>query len=188
MKWAAVGCLVLAALAAFAVSRYRHIEADLRGSFEEIDAAWQQLDDDVQRRADLVPNLSAAVARFVPPDPAVTGRLSTARDTLLSDQTPSVKITAYNEMNAGIGSLLAAAEKAAALRRRRDFQTLEYELESTENRIAQSRSVYNDAVQKYNIKLALFPANLVATMAGYRPWTAYFRTPARTTGKEAKGS
>ena len=188
MKLIAVGCLALAVLAAVAVSQYRHIQADLRASYEAIDTAWQQVDDDVEKRADLVPNLTASVARFVPPHPAITGKLTAARETLLSDQTAYVKITAYNEMNAAIGSLLALAEKTPALRRRRDFLALEYELESTENRIAQSRSQYNDAVQKYNIKLALFPANFVAAMSGYRPWTAYFRTPAHPLGKEANGS
>ena len=88
-------------------------------------------------------------------------------------------------MNAAIGSLLAVAERTPKLRRRRDFLALQYELESSENRIAQSRSLYNDAVQKYNIKLALFPANLVAAVSGYRPWTAYFRTPAHPPQNEA---
>lgn len=185
MKWALAACALLALLATLAVVQFRRVRTDLRASFEAIDTAWDQLDDEVQRRADLAPNLSAAVGRFATLDPAVTGKLNAAREVLVSDQTPYVKINAYNEMNAAIGSLLAAAEHTPKLRRRRDFLALRYELESTENRIAQARSFYNDAVKKYNIKLALFPANLVAAMSGYRPWTAYFRTPAHPPTQEA---
>lgn len=177
MKLIVAGCLFVLLLAGLSVSEFRRVRTDLRARFGAIEAAWQQLDKDVQRRAELVPHLSEAVARFVPRDPAVTGKLSEARGILLADHTPEAKITAYNELNAAVGSLLAAAERTPQLRRRRDFLALQYELESTENRIAQSRSLYNDAVQKYNIKLALFPANLVASVSGYRPWTAYFRTP-----------
>ena len=185
MKWVVAACLLSLLLGSLSVMQFRRVRTDLRASFEAIDTAWEQLDDDVQRRADLAPNLSAAVARFATPDPAVTGKLNAAREILLSDQTPYVKITAYNQMNAAIGSLLAVAERTPKLRRRRDFLALQYELESSENRIAQSRSLYNDAVQKYNIKLALFPANLVAAVSGYRPWTAYFRTPAHPPQNEA---
>ena len=152
---------------------------------ESINAEWGQVDTALQRRADLIPNLVETVKGYAKEETTVMESVSNARSQLLNAQTPQQKIDANNNLTGALGRLLVVVENYPNLKANRNFEQLERELEGTENRILQSRRRYNEAVQKYNTDLSLFPANVVASMAGYQREDAYFKTDegARTAPK-----
>jgi LemA protein len=81
-------------------------------------------------------------------------------------------------MDGALGRLLVISENYPNLKANENFQSLQFQLEGTENRILQSRRVYNKAVQDYNTELQLFPQNIVASISGFQPNNAYFKTDA----------
>lgn len=145
---------------------------------ETINADWAQIDADLQRRADLIPNLVGTVKAYAKEETTVVDEISKARAALLGASTPEDKISANNRMDGALGRLLVIAENYPNLKANENFQSLQFQLEGTENRILQSRRTYNKAVQDYNTELQLFPQNIVASISGFQPNTAYFKTDA----------
>src|SRR5580692_3412241 len=143
---------------------------------EAITGQWSQVDADLQRRADLIPNLV---------ETTVVQSVANARAALIGAKSPQEKIDANNQLTGALGRLLVVVENYPNLKANENFKQLQFELEGTENRILQSRRRYNEAVQKYNTDLSLFPANIVASMSGYQREDAYFKTEpgARTAPK-----
>jgi LemA protein len=152
---------------------------------EAIAAQWSQVDADLQRRADLVPNLVETVKGYAKEETTVMESVSNARATLLGAKTPQEKIDANSQLTSALGRLLVVVENYPNLKANENFRQLQFELEGTENRILQSRRRYNEAVQKYNTDISLFPANVVAAIAGLQREDAYFKTDvgARTAPK-----
>jgi LemA protein len=146
---------------------------------ESINAEWSQVDTALQRRADLIPNLVETVKGYAKEETTVMESVANARSQLLNAQSPQQKIDANNNLTGALGRLLVVVENY------RNFEQLERELEGTENRILQARRRYNESVQKYNTDLSLFPANVIASMAGFQREDAYFKTDegARTAPK-----
>jgi LemA protein len=152
---------------------------------ESITGQWSQVDADLQRRADLIPNLVETVKGYAKEETTVMESLANARAGLLGAKSPQEKIDANNQLTGALGRLLVVVENYPNLKANENFKQLQFELEGTENRILQSRRRYNEAVQKYNTDLSLFPANVVASMSGYQREDAYFKTEpgARTVPK-----
>src|SRR6202042_3342475 len=111
--------------------------------------------------------------------------LADARAAMAGAHTPQEKINASNQVDSALGRLLVVVENYPNLKANENFRQLQFELEGTENRILQSRRRYNEAVQKYNTDLSLFPANVVGSMSGFQREDAYFKTEpgARTAPK-----
>ncbi|MGD1071587.1 MAG: LemA family protein [Bryobacteraceae bacterium] len=152
---------------------------------EAISAAWSQVDADLQRRADLIPNLVETVKGYAKEETTVYESLANARAAMMGAKTPQEKIDANNQISSALGRLLVVVENYPNLKANENFRQLQFSLEGTENRILQSRRRYNEAVQKYNTDLQLFPANIVASMSGFQREDAYFKTEpdARTAPK-----
>ncbi len=152
---------------------------------EAITGQWSQVDADLQRRADLIPNLVETVKGYAKEETSVVQEVANARAALGGAQTPQEKIEANSRLDGALGRLLVVVENYPNLKANENFKQLQFELAGTENRILQSRRRYNEAVQKYNTDISLFPANIVASMSGFQREDAYFKTEpgARTVPK-----
>lgn len=145
---------------------------------EAINGQWSQVDADLQRRADLIPNLVETVKGYAKEETTVMEELARARSALVGAKSPGEKIEANNQVTSALGRLLVVVENYPNLKANENFRQLQFQLEGTENRILQSRRRYNEAVQQYNTDISLFPANVVASMSGFQREDAYFKTEA----------
>jgi LemA protein len=142
----------------------------------EIDAKWAQVDNDMKRRADLIPNLVETVKGYAKQEQTVIGEVANARAALLGARSKQDEITANNQLSGAIGRLLVLQENYPQLKSNENFLRLQDELSRTENRIAVSRRDYNEAIKKYNTDVQLFPNNIAASIFGYQLDDAYFKT------------
>ncbi len=141
---------------------------------QAVTAEWAQVDVVLQRRADLIPNLVETVKGIAAQEQTVFGDIAKARSALLGAQTPADRIAANGQLEGALGRLLAIAENYPQLKSNENFLRLQDELAGTENRIAVERRRYNETVQDYNTYIGLFPNDIVAGWAGFKPNTAYF--------------
>ena len=144
---------------------------------EQVKSNWAQVDVQLQRRADLIPNLVATVKGFAAHEEAVYGEIAKARSALLNAQTPTDKIAANGQLDGAIGRLLAIVENYPQLKSNENFLRLQDELAGTENRIAVERKNYNDSLQSYNTFIGQFPNSIFAGWAGFKRNDAYFAAP-----------
>jgi len=170
--WTAVVLLGVATLAIGLMYVGRRNEMVVKS--QAVEAQWHQVDVDLQRRADLIPNLVEAVKGYAAQEQKVFGDVAKARSALLSAQTPSERIAANAQLEGSLGRLLAIVENYPQLKSNENFLRLQDELAGTENRIAVERRRYNQTVQDYNTYIGLFPNNIFAGWAGFKPNSAYF--------------
>lgn len=137
---------------------------------------WAQVDNDLKRRADLIPNLVETVKGYAKQEQTVFGDIAAARSRLLNAPTPEGKIEANNQLSGALGRLLVLQEAYPQLKSNENFQRLQDELSGTENRIAVARRDYNEAITKYNTDIELFPKSLAAGLFGFHRNDAYFKT------------
>ena len=185
MKVFIIVLVTLAGLSVFAGLKFVGVRNDLATQKEDINRAWADIDADLQRRADLIPNLVETVKGYAKEETGIMDTVANSRSALLNAQSPQQKIDAYNQMNGALGRLLAVVENYPNLKANENFRSLQFQLEGTENRILQARRRYNEAIQKYNTTLSLFPNNIVAALSGFTRDDAYFKTDvnARTAPK-----
>ncbi|HWA93994.1 MAG TPA: LemA family protein [Terracidiphilus sp.] len=141
---------------------------------QAVKSAWSEVDVQLQRRADLIPNLVSTVKGFTKEESTVFGDIANARAGLLSAQGPEAKIKANGTLDSAFGRLLALTENYPQLRSSDQFMRLQDELSGTENRISVARRRYNQAIQDYNTFLLQFPNNIWAGFSGFHENTAYF--------------
>ena len=144
----------------------------------EIEGRWAQVDNDIKRRADLIPNLVETVKGYAKQEKDVIGEVAAARSALLNARGRQEEIGANNQLSGAIGRLLVLQENYPQLKSNENFLRLQDELERTENRIAVSRRDYNQAIQKYNTDVEMFPTNLTASLFGFQRNNDYFKTTA----------
>jgi LemA protein len=143
---------------------------------EAVDAAWAQVENQLQRRNDLIPNLVEVTRGYATHEREVFERIADARARLLAGGSREERIAAAQEMTSALGRLLAIAERYPDLKANQQFARLSDELAGTENRIAVERKRYNDAVRDYNAYIKSFPAVAYAGPFGFRP-EKYFEAP-----------
>jgi len=144
---------------------------------EQIDAAWAQVENQLQRRNDLIPNLVEVTRAYAAHERQVFENIAAARSRLLAAGTRSEKIAAAEELGSALARLLAIAERYPDLKANQQFARLSDELAGTENRIATERRRYNEAVRAYNTYIKRFPQMFIARAFGFEPET-YFRAAA----------
>jgi LemA protein len=141
---------------------------------QAVKTAWSDVDVQLQRRADLIPNLVETVKGFTKEESTVFGDIANARAGMLNAQGPAAKIAANGQLDGAIGRLLLLTENYPQLRSSDQFIRLQDELAGTENRIGVARKRYNDALQEYNTYILSFPNSIWAGMAGYQQNNARF--------------
>ena len=124
---------------------------------ENVDSKWSQVDNQLQRRSDLIPNLVNTVKGYAAHEKEVFQSVSDARAKMAGARSVSDKLAANTEINSALSRLLAVAENYPQLKADQNFRQLQDELSGTENRIAVARKDYNDAVQSYNTKIKSLP-------------------------------
>lgn len=142
---------------------------------ESIKAAWSQVENVMQRRNDLIPNLVNTVKGYAKHEKEVFENVTKARSAWAQAKTIDDKVKASSEMDSAIARLLLVAENYPQLKANTNFQALQDELAGTENRIAVERRRYNEIVQGYNITVRRFPTNIIAGMTGFKQKEAYFK-------------
>ena len=156
------------------------------GQEEAIKSQWAQVENQLQRRNDLIPNLVETVKGYAAHEEGVFKEIAEARSRLLAAKSPEESIAAANQQSSALGRLLLIAENYPQLRANEQFNRLMDELAGTENRIAVERMRYNERVQEYNTSRRRFPANVTAKVFGFKEYP-FFQAPpeAKTVPKVA---
>ena len=144
---------------------------------EAVKGSWAQVENQLQRRYDLIPNLVETVKGYAKQEKDVLIEVTNARAKVGGAANVPEKISANNELSGALSRLLVVVERYPDLKSNQNFMRLQDELAGTENRIAVERKRYNDAVRTYNIAIRSFPANLLAGMFNFHSAT-FFEAPA----------
>ena len=144
---------------------------------EAIKGQWAEVQNQLQRRNDLIPNLVETVKGYAAHEQQVFQEIAASRSRLLAARTPEETIEAANQQTSALGRLLAIAENYPQLKANEQFNRLMDELAGTENRISVARMRYNERVQAYNTTRRRFPSNVTAKMFGFKEYP-YFEAPA----------
>jgi LemA protein len=144
---------------------------------EAVKSSWAQVENQLQRRYDLIPNLVETVKGYAKQEKDVLVEVTNARARVGGATTVPDKISANNELSGALSRLLVVVEKYPDLKSNQNFLRLQDELAGTENRISVERRRYNETVQTYNVAVRSFPANLLAGMYGFGK-AAFFEAPA----------
>src|SRR5271163_47309 len=150
MKIAIVVLVILALIAIMLGGSFVSRRNQMAIQREAVNAQWAQVDVDLQRRADLIPNLVETVKGFAIQEQTVFGDIAAARSALIGAKTPSDKIAANGQLDSALSRLLVITENYPQLRSNENFLRLQDELAGTENRISVERRKYNEVVQDYN--------------------------------------
>ena len=134
---------------------------------ENVTGKWSQVENQLQRRSDLIPNLVNTVKGYAKHENDIFTNVANARAKLAGASTVADKAAANGELSNALSRLLAISENYPDLKANTNFAQLQDELAGTENRLAVARKDYNDAAQAFNTKIKSFPANLYAGMFGF---------------------
>ena len=163
---------------------------------QAVNGSWAQVQNQYQRRADLIPNLVETVKGFAAQERGVLESVTQARarasgiqltPEALNDPKAMERFQqAQQQLSGALSRLLVTVERYPELRSNQNFLALQSQLEGTENRIAVERKRFNDTVQDYNTRLRLFPGSLVARLAGYAPKSFFEAVPDAATPPRVK--
>ena len=142
---------------------------------ENITGQWSEVENQLQRRSDLIPNLVSSVKGYAKHEKAVFQAIADARAQMAGAKTISEKIAANQMVDSALARLLVVVENYPNLKADASFMRLMDELAGTENRIAVARNRYNDAVLTYNIMVKRFPGNIIASIFNFEKKDVYFK-------------
>ena len=147
------------------------------GQEEAIKAQWAQVENQLQRRNDLIPNLVETVKGIAQQEKDVFGQIAESRAKLAGARTPEETMEAANQQSSALSRLLVIVENYPQLRSNESFNRLMDELAGTENRLAVERMRYNERVQEYNTARRQFPANVTAGVFGFKEYPLFKAPP-----------
>lgn len=147
------------------------------GQEEAIKAQWAQVENQLQRRNDLIPNLVETVKGIAQQEKDVFGQIAESRAKLAGARTPEETMEAANQQSSALSRLLVVVENYPQLRSNESFNRLMDELAGTENRLAVERMRYNERVQEYNTARRQFPANVTAGIFGFKEYPLFKAPP-----------
>lgn len=180
-----VGVLVLAMLMVF--GSFKSAQNQMVAKDQAVKAAWSEVDVQLERRADLIPNLVETVKGFTKEENSVYAEIANARTGLMNAQTPQDKIAANGQVDSALTKFLVLTENYPQLRSSEQFMRLQDELSGTENRIGVARKRYNDRIEEYNTFVLQFPNSIWAGILGFKQNDAYFKaSPAAQTVPSVK--
>lgn len=140
------------------------------------EAAWSEIDNQLQRRNDLIPNIVETVKGYAKQERDVLVQVTEARSRVAGAGSREDKMDASNRLTGALSRLMVVVERYPELKSNQNFLRLQDELAGTENRIAVARKRYNDSVQEYNTVARMFPTNLTAGVFGFEQMD-YFEVP-----------
>jgi len=147
------------------------------GQEESIKTQWAQVENQLQRRNDLIPNLVETVKGVAQQERDVFGQIAESRAKLAGAQTPEQTMEAANQQSSALSRLLVIVENYPQLRSNESFNRLMDELSGTENRLAVERMRYNERVQEYNTSRRRFPSNVTAGIFGFKEYKLFDAPP-----------
>ena len=134
----------------------------------KVDNAWSQIDVQLQRRFDLIPNFVETVKGYMTHESETFQKIAELRTSWANTESVSKKASLDNELSTALKTIMAVSESYPELKANQNFSELSEELRNTENKISFSRQFYNDTVTMYNTKLEIFPSNIIAGMFNFK--------------------
>ena len=165
MKWWIILIIVVVLIVLWAISVYNTL-VTLRNRVKD---QWAQIDVQLKRRFDLIPNLVETVKGYAKHEKETFEKVIKARNSFNEAKTPEDEMKANNELSNGITKIFALAESYPELKADANFTKLQDELKETEDKISYARQFYNDNVMVYQNKLEMFPSNIVASIFRFKP-------------------
>lgn len=165
--------IILALLALLFIPKYNSLVT----AEESVDSKWAQVENQLQRRYDLIPNLVESVKGYAKHEQDIISSISEARSQMGNAHTPEEQAVANDTLNGALSRLLVVVENYPNLKADANFRQLMDELAGTENRLAVAREDYNNEVQSFNKNVKRFPGNLIAGMFGFEQ-KEYFKAAA----------
>lgn len=134
----------------------------------KVDNAWSQIDVQLQRRFDLIPNFVETVKGYATHETETFNKIAELRTSWVGTQSVAEKANLDNQLSDALKTIMAVSESYPDLKANQNFSELSEELRNTENKISFSRQFYNDTVTMYNTKLEVFPSNIIASMFKFK--------------------
>jgi LemA protein len=175
MKKGLIGLVVAVVLIGLVAMSFISAKNSMALKSNGVDAAFSEIDVNLQRRADLIPNLVASVKGYAKVETDILTKIAEARSGLLQARTPDEKLAANDRLSATLLPLTRLQETYPDLKSNGQFMRLEDELSGTENRIAVARKRYNDTILDYNNTISVFPNSIWAGLSGFTKKTGYYR-------------
>jgi len=137
-------------------------------SSTQVSEAWSQIDVQLKRRMDLIPNIVESVKGFAKHEKSIFENVSKARSALMSADTPDKSAKANDMLSGALKSLFAVAENYPQLKANENFLHLQKEISDTEDKVAYARQFYNSIVRDFNVKVKIFPNSILANSFGFK--------------------
>lgn len=167
--WWIIIIVIVVLIIAWAFATYNKL-VDLRNRVKD---QWAQIDVQLKRRFDLIPNLVETVKGYAKHESETLEAVIQARNTYVSATTPEAQMKADGELEKAISKLFALSESYPELKANTNFQHLQQELTETESKIASARQFYNDTVLLYNNKVEMVPSNIIASIFKFKKETFF---------------
>ena len=151
----------------------------------KVDNSWSQIDVQLQRRFDLIPNFVETVKGYMQHESETFEKIAELRTSWANTKSVAEKADIDNQLSTALKTIMAVSENYPELKANQNFSELSEELRNTENKISFSRQFYNDTVTMYNTKIQVFPSNIIASMFNFQP-RELFKTESDDARKNVK--